>query len=63
MRIRLSREQVDRLAGGRAIGAGDLIAKVTRLLGLKSCAGCERRRQSLNRLVLRPAGGSPARMR
>lgn len=33
------------------IGAGDVIAKVTKALGLKECEGCAKRRAALNRAL------------
>jgi len=32
-------------------GLGDTVAKVTRKLGIKPCAGCKKRQELLNRLV------------
>lgn len=32
-------------------GLGDAVAKVTRVLGVKPCAGCERRRRFLNNII------------
>ena len=34
----------------RSRGFGDSIAKLTKLLGVEPCGGCEQRRQTLNRL-------------
>jgi hypothetical protein len=33
------------------IGLGDVIKKVTYAMGIKPCAGCERRAATLNRLM------------
>jgi len=33
------------------IGSGDVIKRLTRLLGVRPCSGCESRAQRLNRLV------------
>jgi hypothetical protein len=44
--------------GGR-LGLGDLVASVTRRLGVPECAGCSERRRRLNRVPLwRTAGAS-----
>ena len=32
-------------------GLGDVIARVTRSLGIRPCSGCKRRQATLNRLV------------
>lgn len=44
----------------RIRGLGDAVAHATKLIGIKPCGGCQRRRELLNRLV--PFGGqeSPA---
>lgn len=34
----------------KPIGAGDVIANITKAVGLKPCTPCEQRRQQLNRL-------------
>jgi len=34
-----------------AIGSGDAIKRLTRLLGVRACSACESRAQRLNRLV------------
>lgn len=36
---------------GPSRGAGDLIAKAAKAVGIKPCGGCQRRREALNRLV------------
>ena len=54
MRFTLSEEQMQKIAGGnRQIALGDLIAKVTKAVGIKPCAGCKRRQKSLNRFAIR----------
>lgn len=41
-----------RLPGpARAIGAGDIIAKATKAVGIKPCGGCQKRQRKLNRLL------------
>lgn len=32
-------------------GLGDTVAKITKAVGIKTCGGCEKRREKLNRLV------------
>lgn len=32
-------------------GLGDVVASVTKAVGIKPCAGCKKRQQALNRLV------------
>ena len=34
---------------GAVEGVGDVVARVTRFFGIKSCGGCEKRRQWLNK--------------
>ena len=45
-------DDLDLCVGGRYthLGLGDVIAKATKALGFEPCAGCEERRQKLNRL-------------
>lgn len=33
-----------------ARGLGDIVAKVTKAVGLRTCGGCERRRKALNKM-------------
>lgn len=40
----------------QGIGVGDLVKRVTDLVGLKPCRGCERRREILNRWVIKGSG-------
>jgi hypothetical protein len=35
----------------KPIGAGDVIANVTRAIGIKPCTPCEQRRRALNQLL------------
>ena len=42
--------KLKRLAKEQGIGVGDLVAKLTKVFGIKPCASCEQRRQILNRL-------------
>jgi hypothetical protein len=35
----------------REVGAGDVIARVTKAFGIQPCAPCEKRRQYLNRIL------------
>lgn len=35
----------------REVGAGDVIAALTKAVGIKPCPPCEKRRQLLNRLL------------
>lgn len=39
------------------IGVGDLVRRATDALGIKPCRGCERRRETLNRWVIKGSGG------
>ena len=41
------------------IGVGDLVKRVTDIFRIKPCDGCERRRQVLNRWVIKGSGGTP----
>lgn len=43
---KVSREELD------AGGLGDLVAKVTKKLGIPTCDGCDRRRKALNKVPL-----------
>lgn len=36
----------------RSVGLGDIVAGITKLFGIKTCAPCEARREILNRLQL-----------
>ncbi|KKK51124.1 hypothetical protein LCGC14_3118110 [marine sediment metagenome] len=38
------------LAKQQGMGVGDLVAKLTKVFGIKPCSGCEQRRQVLNKL-------------
>jgi peroxiredoxin len=40
------------------IGVGDLVKRMTDAMGIKACRGCERRRQVLNRWVIRGSRGA-----
>ena len=40
------------------IGVGDLVKRVTDAFGIKACRGCERRRQVLNRWVIKGSRGT-----
>lgn len=42
--------KLSKLAEEQGIGVGDLVAKLTKVFGIKPCAKCEQRRQVLNRL-------------
>jgi hypothetical protein len=48
--------------GGR-LGLGDLVAWITRRLGVPECAGCSKRRRRLNRIALWRTAGAPSRVR
>lgn len=37
--------------GGRLRGLGDVVARVTKAVGIKPCGPCQKRREALNRLV------------
>jgi peroxiredoxin len=39
------------------VGVGDLVKRMTDVLGIKPCRGCEGRRQSWNRWVIKGSGG------
>ncbi len=41
------------------IGVGDLVKRVTDVLRIKPCRGCERRRQAWNRWVIKGSGDAP----
>jgi len=43
--------RLPRFVVDQEIGSGDVVKKVTRFLGVRPCAPCERRAQRLNRLV------------
>lgn len=43
------------------VGVGDLVKRVTEAVGIKACRGCERRRQALNRWVIKGSGGKVSR--
>ena len=47
-KITVSRDEVVEALAGR--GLGDLVAGVTKRLGIRHCAGCERRRAALNKI-------------
>ncbi len=52
--VNVSREDLAVLAPGRrSIRVGDLVRRVTGLVGLKACDGCKERRKSLNRFTIR----------
>ncbi len=40
------------------IGVGDLVKRVAEVLGVEPCDGCEKRRQVLNRYVIKGKGRS-----
>jgi hypothetical protein len=48
--------------GGR-LGLGDLVAWITRRLGVPECAGCSKRRRRLNRIPLWRTAGAPSGVR
>jgi hypothetical protein len=35
----------------RQVGAGDVVARVTRAVGVQPCGGCKKRQAALNRLL------------
>jgi len=39
---------------GPARGLGDVVATVTKVVGLKTCGGCQKRREALNAAVPNP---------
>lgn len=39
------------MAQGKPIGLGTMIAKFTSALGIKPCASCEQRKETLDRIV------------
>lgn len=41
-------------------GLGDVVARVTKAVGIPPCPGCERRRADLNRAVPFPGATAPA---
>ena len=43
--------RLPRFVVDQEIGSGNVVKKVTRFLGVRPCAPCERRAQRLNRLV------------
>lgn len=49
MKVSVNREWFDQEIR-RGVGLGDIIKKVTMAVGIKPCAGCERRRRYLNRI-------------
>jgi len=52
VRVRVSREAVEQLAD-EGYGLGDLIADLTKRLGIRQCEGCKRRQRSLNTVRFR----------
>ena len=48
---------VDPAAEGPVRGLGDVVAKVTKAVGIKPCGPCQKRREALNRMV--PFNGKP----
>ncbi len=47
-----------RLVPAEGIGVGDVIKRMTDAIGIKACRGCEERRQSWNRWVLKGPGNA-----
>lgn len=52
VRVRVTPEAVDQLADD-GYGLGDLIADLTKRLGIRQCDGCKRRQKTLNSVRLR----------
>ena len=48
--IREDNKKLADLAGAQGVGVGDLVAKLTKVFGIKPCSSCEQRRKVLNRL-------------
>jgi len=46
------RVQVPAFVTKREVGLGDVIKRVARAVGIKPCAGCQRRAAALNRYVV-----------
>ena len=42
--------KLQELANQQGMGVGDLVAKLTKVFGIKPCSSCEQRRKVLNRL-------------
>ena len=43
----------------RIRGLGDVVARVTKAVGIRECVGCKKRREALNRAVPFPGGRTP----
>ncbi len=43
-------KKLQEMANAQGMGVGDLVAKLTKVFGIKPCASCEQRRRVLNKL-------------
>ena len=47
---RADNKKLQELANAQGMGVGDLVAKLTKAFGIKSCSACEKRKKILNQL-------------